>query len=123
MEVNSDMRKLSDELLIESYYKAIQLNLSPDFIRFIENEIHRRALSRKIKFFLTRKSPLKGGFSFHCTQKEYEKHELTYLSTNRRFFKNPILSPTFTLHGTLDVIDGSNVPFSKNNNTVEPNEK
>jgi developmental checkpoint coupling sporulation initiation to replication initiation len=49
MEVNSDMRKLSDELLIESYHKAIQLNLSPDFIRLIENEIHRRALSRKIK--------------------------------------------------------------------------
>ena len=53
MEVNSDMRKLSDELLIESYYKAIQLNLSPDFIRLIENEIHRRSLSPKLKFFLT----------------------------------------------------------------------
>ena len=44
MEVNSDMRKLSDELLIESYHKAIQLNLSPDFIHLIEKEIHRRSL-------------------------------------------------------------------------------
>ena len=49
MEVNSDMRKLSDDLLIESYYKAIQLKLSPEFIRLIEKEIHRRSLSRKIK--------------------------------------------------------------------------
>ena len=51
MEVNSDMRKLSDELLIESYHKAIQLNLSPEFIHLIEKEIHRRSLSHKIKVF------------------------------------------------------------------------
>ncbi|OCA91185.1 sporulation protein [Bacillus sp. FJAT-27225] len=43
------MRKLSDELLIESYYKAMELNLSPDFIRLIEKEIHRRSLSRRIR--------------------------------------------------------------------------
>jgi developmental checkpoint coupling sporulation initiation to replication initiation len=43
------MRKLTDELLIESYYKAIHLNLSPDFIRLIENEIHRRSLNNNIK--------------------------------------------------------------------------
>jgi len=43
------MRKLSDELLIESYYKAIELKLSTDFIRLIESEIHRRSLSNKIK--------------------------------------------------------------------------
>lgn len=49
MEVNSDMYKLSDELLIESYYKAIELDLSPDFIRLIEAEIHRRSLSVKMK--------------------------------------------------------------------------
>lgn len=49
MEVNSGMRKLSDELLIESYHKARELNLSPDFIRLIETEIHRRSLSNKIK--------------------------------------------------------------------------
>ncbi|WP_428909199.1 sporulation histidine kinase inhibitor Sda [Niallia sp. Krafla_26] len=43
------MYKLSDELLIESYHKAIKLNLSPDFIRLIEAEIHRRSLTHKIK--------------------------------------------------------------------------
>ncbi|MEH6856921.1 sporulation histidine kinase inhibitor Sda, partial [Priestia megaterium] len=29
------MRKLSDELLIESYSKATELQLSPDFIKLI----------------------------------------------------------------------------------------
>ncbi|WP_081773079.1 MULTISPECIES: sporulation histidine kinase inhibitor Sda [unclassified Bacillus (in: firmicutes)] len=43
------MRKLSDDLLIESYYKAMELNLSPDFIRLIEKEIHRRSLSNRIR--------------------------------------------------------------------------
>lgn len=43
------MRKLSDELLIESYFKARELNLSPDFIILIESEIHRRSLYNKIK--------------------------------------------------------------------------
>lgn len=43
------MRKLSDELLIESYYKAKELRLSKDFIRLIETEIHRRSLSNRIK--------------------------------------------------------------------------
>ncbi|RLQ98146.1 sporulation histidine kinase inhibitor Sda [Falsibacillus albus] len=43
------MRKLSDELLLESYYKAKELNLSLDFIRLIESEIQRRALLHKIK--------------------------------------------------------------------------
>ncbi|MGG3469344.1 sporulation histidine kinase inhibitor Sda [Neobacillus pocheonensis] len=43
------MRKLSDELLIESYFKARELNLSPDFINLIESEIHRRSLYNKIK--------------------------------------------------------------------------
>lgn len=42
------MRKLSDELLIESYFKARELKLSMDFIRLIENEISRRSLSTKI---------------------------------------------------------------------------
>lgn len=53
MEVNSlsasSMNKLSDELLLESYFKAIKLQLSSDFIRLIESEIHRRSLSHKIK--------------------------------------------------------------------------
>jgi developmental checkpoint coupling sporulation initiation to replication initiation len=43
------MRKLSDELLIESYFKARELNLSPDFIYLIETEIHRRSLFNKMK--------------------------------------------------------------------------
>jgi developmental checkpoint coupling sporulation initiation to replication initiation len=43
------MRNLSDELLIESYYKAIELNLSTDFILLIESEINRRSLFNKVK--------------------------------------------------------------------------
>ncbi|WP_042354982.1 sporulation histidine kinase inhibitor Sda [Bacillus rubiinfantis] len=43
------MRKLSDELLIESYYKAKELNLSQDFIKLIESEIRRRSLYHKIR--------------------------------------------------------------------------
>ncbi|EDL63344.1 sporulation histidine kinase inhibitor Sda [Bacillus sp. SG-1] len=43
------MRKLSDDLLIESYYKAKDLKLNPDFIRLIETEIHRRSLSYRIR--------------------------------------------------------------------------
>jgi developmental checkpoint coupling sporulation initiation to replication initiation len=43
------MRKLSDELLLESYYKATELQLSSDFIQLIELEIKRRSLSYKIK--------------------------------------------------------------------------
>lgn len=43
------MRKLSDELLIQSYFKARELNLSTEFIHLIESEIHRRCLMHKIK--------------------------------------------------------------------------
>ncbi|ALF11593.1 sporulation histidine kinase inhibitor Sda [Parageobacillus thermoglucosidasius] len=43
------MKYLSDELLIESYYKAKELKLSPEFIELIEREIRRRALGHKIK--------------------------------------------------------------------------
>jgi developmental checkpoint coupling sporulation initiation to replication initiation len=43
------MKHLSDELLIESYYKAKELKLSPEFIELIEREIHRRSLEHKIK--------------------------------------------------------------------------
>ncbi|WP_084361973.1 sporulation histidine kinase inhibitor Sda [Robertmurraya korlensis] len=42
------MRKLSDDLLVESYYKARELQLSKDFIYLIETEIHRRSLTHKI---------------------------------------------------------------------------
>ncbi|WP_042345759.1 sporulation histidine kinase inhibitor Sda [Bacillus massiliigorillae] len=43
------MNRLSDDLLIESYLKAKQLKLSKEFIRLIEIEIHRRALSHRVK--------------------------------------------------------------------------
>lgn len=43
------MRELSNELLIESYFKAIDLQLSKEFIRLIETEIKRRSLGHKIK--------------------------------------------------------------------------
>lgn len=36
------MRKLFDELLIEFYFKVIEMNLNCDFIELIENEIKRR---------------------------------------------------------------------------------
>ncbi len=43
------MKKLSDDLLIESYFKAIKLKLSPDFIHLIETEILRRSLGHRIR--------------------------------------------------------------------------
>ncbi|MGD7009823.1 sporulation histidine kinase inhibitor Sda [Metabacillus sp. 84] len=43
------MRKLSDELLIESYYKATELKLSNDFIYLIESEIKRRSLAHFLR--------------------------------------------------------------------------
>lgn len=43
------MKNLSDELLIETYYKAIELNLSRDFIELIRLELNRRSLTDKIK--------------------------------------------------------------------------
>ncbi|GAA1370733.1 hypothetical protein GCM10009597_08340 [Peribacillus frigoritolerans] len=43
------MQKLSDDLLLESYFKAQNLKLSTDFIRLIETEIHRRSLTHKIR--------------------------------------------------------------------------
>ncbi|WP_110926952.1 sporulation histidine kinase inhibitor Sda [Bacillus massiliglaciei] len=42
------MHKLSDDLLLESYFKARQLKLSEEFITLIETEIHRRSLSHRI---------------------------------------------------------------------------
>lgn len=38
------MRNLSDELLIETYFKAKELDLSNDFIRLLEKELHRRSI-------------------------------------------------------------------------------
>lgn len=43
------MQKLSDQLLVETYLKAKELNLSKDFISLIENEIKRRSLTHLIK--------------------------------------------------------------------------
>ncbi|AZV44475.1 sporulation protein [Peribacillus asahii] len=42
------MHTLSDDLLLESYFKAKQLNLDAEFIRLIESEIHRRSLTNQI---------------------------------------------------------------------------
>ena len=38
------MRKLPDDLLIESYFKAKDIKLNPHFIQLLEAEIHRRSL-------------------------------------------------------------------------------
>lgn len=43
------MENLSDQLLIETYYKALELQLSPEFIHLIEKEMERRSLLNKIK--------------------------------------------------------------------------
>ena len=43
------MEHLSDDLLLESYYKANELNLSPDFLWLIEQEIYRRHLTLEVK--------------------------------------------------------------------------
>lgn len=45
------MHKLSDELLIESYFKARELQLSPEFIYLIESEIQRRSLVDRVKIY------------------------------------------------------------------------
>ncbi|EIT85250.1 Sporulation inhibitor A [Fictibacillus macauensis ZFHKF-1] len=44
------MENLSDELLIESYYKAKELQLSTDFIFLIQREIERRALQNRLHY-------------------------------------------------------------------------
>ncbi|WP_186576476.1 sporulation histidine kinase inhibitor Sda [Aquibacillus kalidii] len=45
------MEHLSDELLLESYYKANELELSKEFIQLIEKEIQRRSLLHEIQYF------------------------------------------------------------------------
>ncbi|WKB36881.1 sporulation histidine kinase inhibitor Sda [Terrilactibacillus sp. S3-3] len=42
------MEKLSDDLLIESYFKAMELKLSKEFIKLMEQEIKRRSLEVKV---------------------------------------------------------------------------
>jgi len=39
------MSKMSSELLMESYFKAKELNLSADFIYLLETEIRKRSLT------------------------------------------------------------------------------
>ncbi|UFT97848.1 sporulation histidine kinase inhibitor Sda [Radiobacillus kanasensis] len=44
------MEHLSDKLLIESYYKANELDLSNEFITLIEQEIKKRSLLHEIEY-------------------------------------------------------------------------
>lgn len=39
------LQSLSNERLIETYYKAIKLELSDDFIKLVEKELERRYLT------------------------------------------------------------------------------
>lgn len=41
------MELLSDEVLLETYYKAIELHLESGFIQLLETEIYRRNLSKQ----------------------------------------------------------------------------
>ncbi|MBR7553360.1 sporulation histidine kinase inhibitor Sda [Allobacillus sp. GCM10007491] len=43
------MEQLSDHLLIESYLRAVKLELNDDFIDLIEQELVIRGLDEKIK--------------------------------------------------------------------------
>ncbi|MDQ0205502.1 developmental checkpoint coupling sporulation initiation to replication initiation [Alkalicoccobacillus murimartini] len=43
------MKHLSDDLLIETYYKAIELELSNEFVELIKLELMKRSLEAKIK--------------------------------------------------------------------------
>ncbi|MCM3712773.1 sporulation histidine kinase inhibitor Sda [Halalkalibacter oceani] len=43
------MDNLSNELLLETYFKAIDLELNEDFIELIYQEIVKRSLTDKIK--------------------------------------------------------------------------
>jgi developmental checkpoint coupling sporulation initiation to replication initiation len=43
------MRILSDEMLLESYEKSVELKLSKEFISLIEKEIDRRQLNVHLK--------------------------------------------------------------------------
>nr|WP_081988386.1 sporulation histidine kinase inhibitor Sda [Halobacillus sp. BBL2006] len=47
------MKQLSDSLLIQSYHKAIELNLSDEFINQIREEIRERSIQHLIKDFVT----------------------------------------------------------------------
>ncbi len=42
------MENLSDDLLIESYVKAMKYHLSSEFIQLIEQEVERRKLTKRL---------------------------------------------------------------------------
>lgn len=44
----SALNNISDDVLEESYYKAIELNLSSDFVEILIEEITMRDLQQKI---------------------------------------------------------------------------
>ncbi|HEU5140644.1 MAG TPA: sporulation histidine kinase inhibitor Sda [Bacillales bacterium] len=44
------MDKLSDRLLMEAYFKALELELAKDFITIIKKEMERRRLFRTIQY-------------------------------------------------------------------------
>lgn len=62
------MIHLPNDLLIESYFKAKNINLHPDFIELLENEMRRRSL-------LTAKSPLN-----HSAVLDYIYYQSFYFS-------------------------------------------
>ncbi|CDQ18072.1 developmental checkpoint coupling sporulation initiation to replication initiation [Halobacillus karajensis] len=46
---DSGMKQLSDSLLIQSYHKAIELNLSEEFIDQIKKEINHRSIQHLLE--------------------------------------------------------------------------
>ncbi|WP_431357375.1 sporulation histidine kinase inhibitor Sda [Halobacillus litoralis] len=49
---DSGMKQLSDSLLIQSYHKAIELNLSKEFIDQIKREIQKRSIQHLIDDYI-----------------------------------------------------------------------
>ncbi|CQR46918.1 Sporulation inhibitor sda [Paraliobacillus sp. PM-2] len=56
------MQNLSDELLVESYYKAYELNLNPEFIRLIEQEMHRRSIKLELGYSMNKDDAFQNSF-------------------------------------------------------------
>jgi developmental checkpoint coupling sporulation initiation to replication initiation len=48
------MEKLTDELLLESYFTAIQLKMNKEFIKLLEEEIQKRHLSQYITLYINK---------------------------------------------------------------------
>ncbi|MBH0229948.1 sporulation histidine kinase inhibitor Sda [Halobacillus yeomjeoni] len=47
------MKQLSDSLLIQSYHKALELNLSDEFINQITQEIRNRSIQHLLDKYVT----------------------------------------------------------------------